>query len=434
MTKRRSSGRRQGLSFGWETQNGAPAGFGFTRGASGSGGSDVPQIVSDTGEGHALVIAETGGGKGRNFLIPNLLESHNSMVVIDPKGEAASITARRRRQMGQEVVIIDPFRIVSDETATFNPLDLVSRDPQERIEDAAEVAATIVGEGSHHDMFWDNWSQSLISAMVSAVIATQPDEANLGRVWKHFHGSDTSYELAVLLDTVGKQMDEVSYGHIAGFLQLPDRETRPSVLGTVQQHIRLFGNPLVKTAMHKTSFDLAALRDGRPLTIYLVIPPHKIRSHAPMLRIWLWAILTAMVRRPTNPVLPTLFLIDEFAHIGAFPLLEDCVTVMRGYGVRMVLFLQHVEQLAKLYPNSVKTIVGNCSAIAAFGISNAAMAEPIAKLIGDISADQLIAMAPDELALRLRKAPTRLIKKLDYLSDRHFRGRFDSNPRYGNSR
>jgi len=244
-------------------------------------------MVTDESEAHALVIAETGGGKGRNLLIPTLLESHGNIIVVDPKGEAAMVTARYRRSLGQEVYILDPFHVISDRTDTFNPLDLVSRDPDARVEDGAEVAATIVGERSLKDPFWDNWALSLVGAMVSAVVATEPDEANLGRVWKKFHGDDTTYNLAVMLDTVGSQLDEVAHGHIAAFLQLSERETRPSVLGTVQQHVRLFGNPLVKAAMNTTSFDLAALQDGRPLTIYLVIPPNKIRSHSPMLRMWL---------------------------------------------------------------------------------------------------------------------------------------------------
>lgn len=391
-------------------------------------------MVTDSSEAHALVIAETGGGKGRNFLIPTLLESSGNVVVVDPKGEAAMVTARYRRSLGQDVYILDPFHVLSDRTDTFNPLDLVSREPDARVEDAAEAAGTIVGERSLQDPFWDNWALSLIGSIISTIVATEPSDANLGKVWKTFHGDDTVYNLAVMLDTISGKMDEVAHGHVAAFLQLSEKETRPSVLGTVQQHVRLFGNPLVKAAMQSTSFDVAALQDGRPLTIYLVVPPNKIRSHAPMLRLWLWGILTALVKRPTNPTSPTLFLIDEFAHIGAFPLLEDCVTLMRGYGVRLVLFLQHVEQLAKLYPKSVNTIVGNCAAVAAFGISNAAMAKPIAELLGDITAEQLIAMAPNEVALRLRKQPTRMITKLDYLSDRHFRGRFDQNVRYGRGR
>lgn len=427
----RRKGPIAGIPFGWEqVSEKLPIGFASLPPRP---QADAPAMVIDASEAHALVIAETGGGKGRNFLIPTLLASGNSAVVVDPKGEAAMVTARYRRSIGQEVFILDPFHVLSDRTDTFNPLDLVAREADARVEDAAEAATTIVGDRSTREPFWDNWAVSLIGAMISAVITIDPD-ANLGRVWKNFHSDDTIYNVAVMLDTVGSKLDEVAQGHLAAFLQLPEKETRPSVLGTVQQHIRLFGNPLVKAAMGTTSFDLAALRDGRPLTIYLVVPPNKIRSHAPMLRLWLWGILTAMVKRPTNPVLPTLFLIDEFAHIGAFPLLEDCVTLMRGYGVRLVLFLQHVEQLAKLYPRSVNTIVGNCAAVAAFGISNAAMAKPIAELLGDITPEQLIGMAPGELALRLRKQPTRMITKLDYLTDRQFRGRFDRNERYRGSR
>jgi type IV secretory pathway TraG/TraD family ATPase VirD4 len=37
---------------------------------------------------------------------PNLLACDAPMIVLDIKGEAASVTARRRREMGHEVVIM----------------------------------------------------------------------------------------------------------------------------------------------------------------------------------------------------------------------------------------------------------------------------------------------------------------------------------------
>ena len=99
-----------------------------------------------------------------------------------------------------------------------------------------------------------------------------------------------------------------------------------------------------------------------------------------MLRLWLWAIMSTMIRRRTNPAAQTMFLIDEMGHLGAMPLLEDAVTLMRGYGVRMVMFLQHLHQLAKLYPESHVTIASNCGAIATFGVENYGMAKPLADL------------------------------------------------------
>ena len=74
---------------------------------------------------HMLTFAATRAGKGTACIIPNLLSWPGNCVVIDPKGgENAAITARRRREMGQKVYIINPFNEFTDilgETDSFNP-------------------------------------------------------------------------------------------------------------------------------------------------------------------------------------------------------------------------------------------------------------------------------------------------------------------------
>ncbi len=417
-----------GVALGWEREA-RGAQIGFTSRQATSRHSKRRKLVVDESEAHVLVVAPTGSGKGRNLMIPTLLASHAPAVVVDVKGEAAAVTADARRRMGHDVHILDPFKIVTDAPDTFNPLDVVESNDLTIGDEALEIAEGIVGpDGSHRDRFWDNWARSVISAMLEFAIIDAEEPATMGQVWSRLNGDDVPYNLAVLLDS--GRMTGLAYNNIAGFLGLPERETRPSVLGTVQQHIRLFGTPAVMAAMAETSFDLASLRDGRPQTLYLVVPPSKLASHAPMLRMWLWGLMKTVIQREENPPVPTLFIIDEMAHLGAMPILEQSVTLMRGYGVRLMLLLQNIGQLAKLYPNDNGTIASNCLVAATFGTSSPIMAKPMAELLGDVTAEQLLAMPDDVLALRQGKGATRFLTKLDYLKDRRFAGQFGTNPRY----
>ncbi|HWG42861.1 MAG TPA: type IV secretory system conjugative DNA transfer family protein [Gemmataceae bacterium] len=67
----------------------------------------LPQAV------HTMVVAPTGVGKGVSCIIPFLLTCEESCVVVDFKGENALLTAERRRRMGQQIVILDPFKVVT---------------------------------------------------------------------------------------------------------------------------------------------------------------------------------------------------------------------------------------------------------------------------------------------------------------------------------
>jgi type IV secretion system protein VirD4 len=67
----------------------------------------IPQAV------HTAVFAPTGVGKGVSCVIPFLLTCRESCVVIDFKGDLASQTAEHRRRMGHEIIILDPYKVVT---------------------------------------------------------------------------------------------------------------------------------------------------------------------------------------------------------------------------------------------------------------------------------------------------------------------------------
>ena len=61
-------------------------------------------------------------------VLPFLLENRDSVVVIDPKGENAKLTAEKRRAMGQRVVLLDPFKVATQTPDCLNPLAAISTD------------------------------------------------------------------------------------------------------------------------------------------------------------------------------------------------------------------------------------------------------------------------------------------------------------------
>jgi energy-coupling factor transporter ATP-binding protein EcfA2 len=72
----------------------------------------VGKKVVYAGERHVLLFGPNGTGKGTRFLIPNLLSiKDRSIIVVDPKGELASVTSAYRRTVG-DVVMLNPFDVL----------------------------------------------------------------------------------------------------------------------------------------------------------------------------------------------------------------------------------------------------------------------------------------------------------------------------------
>ena len=53
-----------------------------------------------------------------------------SLVINDPKGEIFRATFKKRLAMGQRVVVLDPFHVVTTTPDTYNPLDVVPPLPE----------------------------------------------------------------------------------------------------------------------------------------------------------------------------------------------------------------------------------------------------------------------------------------------------------------
>ncbi len=61
---------------------------------------------------HIVTVAGSRSGKGRSVIVPTLLRYEGAALMIDPKGELATITARARHErLGQRVLVIDPFGV-----------------------------------------------------------------------------------------------------------------------------------------------------------------------------------------------------------------------------------------------------------------------------------------------------------------------------------
>jgi type IV secretion system protein VirD4 len=418
------------LILGW--QDGTPRrAAGFQAWPKGEDTRARRDLIEDGSEAHVLVTGPTGAGKGRSLIIPNLLQWKASAIVIDIKGENAMTTARYRRELGQRVVILDPFRTVSDGSDALNPLDWAS-DNEEYVEDnAMRLSETMTGSRrSEKEPFWDDEANDVTAGLI-AHCATQPDPAKrtLGYVHDILTADDTVLDVAVMLDT-SPNMNPYARRQLANFLQHEGEKVRSSIRSTAQQHVRIFSSPLVQRSVSRTTFDLGAVRDGEPVTIYLVIPASRLVSHAGLLRIWLAVLLGVIAERRQRPEQPTLLIVDELAQLGPMPLLLQAVTLLRGYGLRAMLLLQSMSQLKTMWPTDFQTVIDNCGAMVSFGPVRPNIATELTGFMGTASAEQFDQMSTDQVMLSMVGQPAAVARKLDYLRDSLFSGRYDPNGFY----
>lgn len=386
-------------------------------------------------ESHLATIAPTGTGKGRSAIIPTCLSWEGSMVVIDPKGEAASVTARMRENLENDVVIIDPFKIRGENPATFNPFDIMDHTDMS-IEEFSLLFPSLLHPDRDYSLlrepFWDLRGDDLIAGIVAYILSALPkEEQNMTTLRKLIKGGDVVYNLAVILDTAQEKMSTMAYENISAFISTEDK-CRSGILATAQQHFAIYADPLLEKSLASTSFDLAKLKEGHPMTVYLVLPANRLASHNALLRIWMSSIIAILKSRTVRPQTPTLLMVDEAAQLGRMSALVECVTLLRGYGVRTWTFWQSKNQLEKIYGLDADVILDNCGVVQIFGPNNHKMAESLCGLFGQkYSAQDLLTLSRKKQLILTSKGNVKEVMKLDYLKDAKYKGGFDPNPIYG---
>ena len=335
---------------------------------------------------HLATFAPTGRGKGVSVLVPNLLSYPESCVVTDPKGELWRLTAdHRRHNFRHHVLRLDPFRTAGHGSgvATLNPLDFISVEEPDFLDQCRDLAnALVVRLGTEHEPHWNDSAEQVLTAFIAYVCACEsnPDERNLQLV-RDLVSSRDAY-----LKTLKVMQQVHGYGGVIKRLGnqlswLVEKELG-SVLTTVQRHTAFLDSPAVAACTRESSFDPRALRSGK-MTLYLILPPERLVSLAPLMRMWVATVLRVLTRGLPSEHNPVLFLLDEAGHLGHIQTLEDAVTMLRGYGIRVWFFFQSLGQLRKAFGERADVFLDNIDTQHYFGINAYESAEAISKRIGD---------------------------------------------------
>ena len=423
----------EGILIGWSLEHEhqkRPIGIRFGYHADDEQPEFLEPILYDH-SGHLMTIAPTGAGKGTGCIIPALLRYQGPVIIIDPKGENYAVTARRRRDMGQEVVLLDPFELVEVEDAgergSLSPLDIIDPESAQAPDDAAMLAEMIIPDAvMSTDPFWEHRARQLITGLILHVVTSRPPVLkNLGEVRYLLNQSpeDLTFTAREMVKSTSQEVRQM-----ASILITAETKVRASIVSTAQSQMENFRGDLVNAITANSSFDLSRVTKGDPLSIYIVIPPDKLESHGRLLRLWIGVLMVAIMRRRRPPDQRTLFILDEAAQLGPLAQLRQAVTLLRGYGMQTWSFWQDLSQMKMLYPNDWETMINNCKIVQAFGFPNLRAAEAVREITGFTQAHDLLDLDTNELWLMTAGDEPVIAQLPNYLEDRVFSGLFDANP------
>jgi type IV secretion system protein VirD4 len=361
---------------------------------------------------HVISIAPTRSGKGVSLIIPNLLTYRGSVLVVDPKGENAWITAAFRREaFGQETVILDPWGEVNrrygamagatEPIARFNPLSILDPDSDEYVDDLAYLADSIIISQSSRDPHWDDSARELVAGLIAFVVESPAyrADASLGLVRGLLSLPGKELRVAIK-DAQALGAGSIARAKLARF----DADTNEinSVMSTARTQTGFLDSEVLTRNMAESDFSFEELCRGN-ISIYLVLPPDKLQTYARWLRLMVSIAIRAVaqagrVSAPSrgggairavapggsqNPSgLPALFMLDEFGTIGKLDAVAQAYGLMAGLGMIIWAFAQDLNQLKRDYPDHWETFIGNSQAMTCFGVMDNFTADYVSKMLG----------------------------------------------------
>lgn len=344
---------------------------------------------------HLITVGPNGSGKTRRLLLPNLAELTDwSILVVDPKGDLACMTAAHREAAGSKIVRLNPFDALGLGSDGYNPVAALDPDSDEFPDDAmglAEAVIRVEGREPH----WSQSAQELIAALIMYVriVLRDPSLADV----RALLGQKTADLRRTVMAPSLTIRDQTVPGMIAAGIRWPcealeakaarfadiSSENREmlSVISVALTQTRWLDSPRIQEDLRRGAFDFAEMKE-RPTTVYLILPARRLATHSTWLRLMITSVLQPLVKDTRRAKVPVLLMLDEFAQLGHLPVIEQYLAIMRGYGIKLWAVFQDFAQAKAIYGERWESFLGNAGVVQSYAPQDVGTSKDISELMG----------------------------------------------------
>ena len=316
------------------------------------------KLISHNGNEPVLIFGAIGSNKSVGPIAGELLSEpgRRSYFVFDPKLEHAAISANYRRRVcgAGNVKIINPYCLLARErpdlkSDKWNPVFGRGFEPTSpNLSDMCSAIgeAAIKADSNQMQKHFVDGARSAFTGQTKAEILDA--HANGGVPSLPNVRAVMALDAKALQAIIRKQIAGGDYDirtRLSRFLASTDE--CENIRSNIESSTAWMTGALCADMAGVGGVDLDALRQ-RPTTIFAGLPPDEVENKAGYLRILLSALLRALYRE--GPV-PVTVIIEEAYVLGRHEELLKALSILRGFGSRVVVVFQSMQQIRSLYPN-----------------------------------------------------------------------------------
>lgn len=325
------------------------------------------RLVTYRGGAHVLLQGGTGTGKTVSGVLPGILcLDHDSLLVLDTKGENYDTTARYRATLGP-CAFFDP---TNPDSVRINPFSVIRFEADFEDMDVANLCKLIVARtGTSGTDSTGRYYQQRVRPVLEAMVrhsfydvGVVPSGGSLRRMLPGFEASTLK---AMLKSKVRSVVDA------AKAFEGMAADSRKGTLDGLADVLAVFGDRLVDRATSESDFAINDIMAAdKPWTLYLRSPQSDQDRLQPLMMMITRQIIGKLMFKLTacddsRLKLRTLTLVmEEFAD-SDLSFIKDKLVTMRGFGMRAILVAQSNKLLKEVY-GPLNSIDENCAAIVTY--------------------------------------------------------------------
>lgn len=368
---------------------------------------------------NVLVIGPTGAGKTRSYVRPNLIHSHESMIILDTKGSLYEELADELKASGFSIKVLDFTNLRKG--CGYNPLDYIRYDENRRKyceQDMITLCSSLVPDMSSREPYWDFAARQYLECLIGYVMEALPlEEHTLESVVRLLSLVGTGTFDALMYEFCRERPDSLVRKRYSSMKTIRTAERMDaSIKGILSTNL----DPLCfdeALALYSREEKIDFCNFGKERTILFLTVSDTDRSLDRLAGAFMTQAMQQLcLCADTSPYhrldIPVRLYLDDFANTLFIPDFDKIISVIRSREISVSIMLQSVTQLISLYGEAcANTIINNCDKLLYLGGQDLTTAGMIAEKANKTK-DSILSMDLDDAYLFIRGSRPQKVRKL----------------------
>lgn len=366
-----------------------------------------------------VIIGPSGAGKTRSYVIPNILQCNESMIIADAKGSVKKEVEDALLKKHYKIIDIDLMDLFS--SYGYNPFDFIRYDEKRECyveQDIMTVASCIVPVETIREPFWELASRQYLECLIAYVLECLPEnEHTLESVVKLFieMGTDKFNILIKELQELNPNSFAVMRYRMFEHSMKADK-MHASILGVLAEKISIFAFDGAK-ALFDNPNRINFVDLGKEKTAVFLNVSDTDRSMDRIANLFYTQALHTLCfsadrdYKDNRLKVPVRLILDDFASNVYIPEFDKITAIIRSREIYVSIIIQSLSQLESIYGEArARTILNNCDNLLYLGGTDVCTAQYIAKKANK-SSSSILNMHLDKAWLFTRGTEPQYVQK-----------------------